>query len=40
MRYVAEPSSDEIFLTQKFKTQIIFNFPVHAKLIFPDPCQV
>jgi len=24
-RYVVEPSSDEIFLTRKFKPQIIFN---------------
>ena len=26
--YVAEPSSNKIFLTQKFKTQIIFNVKV------------
>ena len=32
MRYIAEPSDDELFLTQKFKTQLFYhkNFPIYG----------
>ena len=34
MRYVAEPSSDEIILMQKIKTWIIFNAKISRFMVF------
>ena len=39
MHYVAEPSSDEIFLMRNFKTQIIFNAKIsQSTVVSPLAC--